>query len=102
MTVPYLVSSGFNFGSGGGWIDIEGEAGGVWITANVLDPDVPMADVHVCHLDRRDPAVECHDNGGSLALHNRVSIEPLSITSSLLCKRCGWHGFITEGKWVPA
>jgi len=29
------------------------------------------------------------------------SWEPLTISPSLLCK-CGDHGFIREGKWVPA
>lgn len=29
------------------------------------------------------------------------SWRPLTVTPSLLCQ-CGDHGFITEGKWVPA
>lgn len=28
--------------------------------------------------------------------------EPLTLTPSLLCRACGDHGFITNGKWVPA
>lgn len=28
------------------------------------------------------------------------SWDPLTLTPSVLCK-CGWHGFITNGKWVP-
>lgn len=28
--------------------------------------------------------------------------DPLTLSSSLLCKRCGDHGFIREGKWVRA
>jgi hypothetical protein len=102
VTVPYLVRTGFNFGSAGGWIDVEGETGGVWITANVLDEATPMSAVHVCHLDRGDPTKECRDNGASLGLHTRVSIDPLTITASLLCPTCGWHGWVTAGKWVPA
>jgi Family of unknown function (DUF6527) len=31
-----------------------------------------------------------------------VSVSPLTITPSLLCRACGHHGFLTEGKWVPA
>lgn len=27
---------------------------------------------------------------------------PLTLTPSLLCRICGDHGFITDGKWVPA
>lgn len=30
------------------------------------------------------------------------SLEPLTISPSLLCRACGHHGFIREGKWVPA
>lgn len=31
-----------------------------------------------------------------------VSWEPLTISPSLLCLDCGAHGFIRDGKWVPA
>lgn len=30
------------------------------------------------------------------------SYDPLTLTPSLLCTTCGHHGFITEGRWVPA
>lgn len=30
------------------------------------------------------------------------SFEPLTISPSLLCRACGDHGFIREGKWVKA
>jgi hypothetical protein len=30
------------------------------------------------------------------------SWDPLTISPSLLCMRCGDHGFIRDGKWVPA
>lgn len=30
------------------------------------------------------------------------SWEPLTVSPSLLCMGCGAHGFIREGKWVPA
>lgn len=30
------------------------------------------------------------------------AVEPLTISPSLLCTRCGTHGFIRAGKWVPA
>lgn len=32
--------------------------------------------------------------------HTLVSIDPITITPSILCDDCGAHGFITEGKWV--
>jgi hypothetical protein len=31
-----------------------------------------------------------------------VSLEPLTITPSVLCRTCGDHGFITDGRWIPA
>lgn len=30
------------------------------------------------------------------------SWDPLTLSPSLLCRRCGDHGFIREGRWVPA
>ena len=32
----------------------------------------------------------------------RVSVDPLTVSPSLLCLDCGAHGWIKEGKWVPA
>lgn len=31
-----------------------------------------------------------------------TSWEPLTLEPSVLCRRCGHHGFIRNGKWVPA
>ena len=31
-----------------------------------------------------------------------VSLRPLTLSPSLLCRICGDHGFIRDGKWVPA
>lgn len=31
-----------------------------------------------------------------------LSTEPLTLSPSLLCRRCGDHGFIRDGKWVRA
>lgn len=30
------------------------------------------------------------------------SLDPLTVSPSLLCQRCGDHGFIRNGKWVRA
>lgn len=30
------------------------------------------------------------------------SWEPLTISPSVLCRRCGHHGWIRDGQWVPA
>ena len=31
-----------------------------------------------------------------------ISMDPLHIEPSILCRRCGHHGFIRDGQWVPA
>lgn len=31
-----------------------------------------------------------------------VQADPLTIVPSVLCPQCGLHGWITDGKWVPA
>lgn len=31
-----------------------------------------------------------------------LSVNPLTLSPSLLCKACGHHGFIRQGRWVPA
>jgi len=31
-----------------------------------------------------------------------VQLEPLTLSPSLLCRACGHHGFIREGRWLPA
>lgn len=31
-----------------------------------------------------------------------VSLDPLTLSPSLLCTACGHHGFIREGRWVPS
>jgi hypothetical protein len=30
------------------------------------------------------------------------SENPLTLSPSLLCRSCGFHGFIKQGRWVPA
>jgi hypothetical protein len=40
--------------------------------------------------------------GAYITNHTIVSREPLTITASLACRNCPWHGFITDGKWVAA
>lgn len=37
-----------------------------------------------------------------LDTHTIESINPLSVKESVLCQDCGYHGYIREGRWVPA
>ena len=30
------------------------------------------------------------------------SLDPLTISPSVLCRSCGLHGFIRDGRWIPA
>ncbi len=39
---------------------------------------------------------------GSIATWDVQSKDPLTLTPSILCRACGDHGFITNGKWVRA
>lgn len=32
----------------------------------------------------------------------REGVEPLTLSPSILCKRCGHHGFIRGGHWEPS
>lgn len=34
--------------------------------------------------------------------HTVISLDPVTISPSILCDDCGLHGFIREGRWVPA
>lgn len=56
----------------------------------------------------------CTNHGGRTALvvaridlhtgafHTLVSRHPLHIEASILCRACGDHGHIREGRWTPA
>jgi hypothetical protein len=62
------------------------------------------------HPDQRDPSRRCagsvrfkgHGEAPGDTAWEVVSLEPLTLSPSLLCTACGHHGFIREGKWCPA
>lgn len=31
-----------------------------------------------------------------------VRLDPITLTPSIACPRCGAHGHVTDGRWVPA
>lgn len=43
-----------------------------------------------------DQTVEAH----IVVRHRLVSEEPLTIEPSLLCRTCGHHGWVRDGRWV--
>jgi hypothetical protein len=47
------------------------------------------------------PVARASGMGGG-ALWQVVSAEPLTLSPSLLCRRCGDHGFIRESRWIRA
>jgi hypothetical protein len=39
---------------------------------------------------------------GKITSWDLVSEEPLTLSPSVLCRACGDHGFVQQGKWVRA
>lgn len=75
------------------------------------ETDAPIGVVH--EHDRPDGKGRCEsvawfdvpemrDWNPAKVLWRVESWEPLTLSPSLLCTRCGDHGFIRNGKWVPA
>lgn len=62
---------------------------------------------------RPDTGAACHgavmfdlpgvrENFSASRLWQVESMEPLTVSPSLLCRVCGHHGFIRNGRWEPA
>lgn len=75
-------------------------------------PDVPKAGALIRH-SRSDNGDECNSGiNFDLPAMRQVfpndsrwqveNWEPLTLSPSILCLRCGDHGFIRDGKWVKA
>ena len=45
---------------------------------------------------------ECAPDGRPVWETNGEPIESLTLSPSILCRACGNHGWIRDGKWVPA
>lgn len=88
-----------------------------WSPDRDLNPqyvDIPDIDKAGTRIDHKKPdGSECasaihFDLPGSEHLSpgsprwQVIAWEPLTISPSLLCRLCGDHGFIREGRWVPA
>lgn len=60
------------------------------------------------HTTAPGAGVKCESGGWIPFSHHSangwtlVSDEPLELSPSLLCTRCGRHGFVRGGKWVEA
>lgn len=42
------------------------------------------------------------DDGVPITTWTVEQLDPLTISPSVLCRTCGNHGFIRDGRWVPA
>lgn len=86
------------------WIEVDGQA---WLTGNVVDPDAPLSQVYVAHIDPMSD-VECPRSPHSIRdLSVDMTREQVTIVGEFRCtpgskKWCSWRGSITDGKWVPA
>lgn len=87
------------------WVDI---GHGVTIEIRALPGETRPAGVAYRHPNP-DTGHQCegwapfnpeNDPGGQW--WDLVQLDPLTITPSLACRGCGHHGFITDGRWVPA
>lgn len=77
------------------------------ITVNGHDDEVGIIEWHDC-LDKLVGCGVYFDNdAGRTTFPDRPrwtveSRDPLTLSPSILCKRCGHHGYIREDKWVQA
>ena len=48
------------------------------------------------------PERDAKYNTGNPPLWDVPSWDPLTLSPSVLCRVCGHHGWVRDGKWVPA
>lgn len=82
--------------------------GGHWLSPFVQSDSDEVAGYFDIHPYQGQPERACvgsvnrpgHGHGN--AEWDVLSENPLTLSPSLLCRTCGNHGFVREGKWVPA
>lgn len=85
------------------WIQIAG-VDGMWISKPLVGGDGLLSSWWA----HRSPTIARNDLGRVVfgePHHRLVSEDPIHIEPSLLClpgDLCGLHGFIRDGRWVPA
>lgn len=96
-----------DFGHGvlGQWIvSKEGIKVGLLESHPMPNPPVPgrrcMGSVYFDTPEAREAAPNHFEHG--YATWQVQSLEPLTISPSVLCRTCGHHGFLRDGRWVPA
>ena len=81
------------------WVDI---GGGVSIEIRRVDGAVGGVAYRHKKPSTGGPCEGYAPVAGPGALWTLVSSEPLTLAPSLLCLECKHHGFIQNGRWVPA
>lgn len=69
------------------------------------DQWIGILEWHKCHSEEITAGSVLFDNAPEKFRGPRwtlVQEEPLTINPSILCRTCGLHGFIQNGRWVPA
>lgn len=84
------------------WSDIGHGVAVVEYTETGRDGPAGLLWRHACPDDPRGP-----ESGGTAAPFAPgrwalLSRDPLTLGGSLLCPVCGLHGFVRDGRWVPA
>lgn len=83
---------------------VDGEA--YSLTEHHTDPRRQVdagADANCCGDIRFDNDVGARVYGDQPGPRWKVEApDPLTVSPSILCRTCGHHGFIRNGKWVPA
>lgn len=99
MTAPAVVAGWPELA----WVEIDDA---VWLAGDILKlPLGPIGHQAMSTLvAHNDPATgkQCRHSPAAITRHTVVAQDPLTLSPSLACGACAWHGFVTVGHWVPA
>jgi len=86
-----------------GWVDL---GHGVQVRPYVqggVPGHAGLLERHDCTTGREHTGMLPFDRGqGGPQVWRLVSSDPWTLDGSVLCHTCGLHGWIREGRWVPA
>ena len=82
---------------------------GTWMTfvVNQEENEIGIIEWHTCLDEVKGCGVYFDTEHGRKTMPDRSrwtveSRDPLTLSPSILCKRCGHHGYIRNGQWVSA
>lgn len=92
-----------------GGVDLGSDVRAVWVSFSATEfPRAPRpAGVLLYHPRRDAPSERCSAAAYWWRSDDRptwqlVSLAPLTIEPSVLCRLCNWHGHVRGGRWVTA